>query len=131
MHAEHLVNELVNYHCPTRRRKRNQSDASDWFRLRLKSSASEWFHNLPRRRRLIPQTYFHTKTRSRKHFLIKKHYPANIFFKAKPYPTNTFSLKTPIPQTRFSLKAVSRKPFLFQNPIPQILFPANPYPAQE
>ena len=103
MHAEHLVNELVNYHCPTRRRKRNQSDASDWFRLRLKSSASEWFHNLPRRRRLIPQTFFHTKTRSRKHFFIEKPYPANSFFAKscipqtlfipKPYPANSFSRK--------------------------------------
>jgi len=57
---------------------------------------------------------------SRKHIFTQKHDPAN-----------TFSLKSHIPQTRFSLKAVSRKPFLFQNPIPQILFPANPYPAQE
>ena len=109
MHAEHLVNELVNYHCPTRRRKRNQSDASDWFRLRLKSSASEWFHNLPRRRRLIPQTFFHTKTRSRKHFFIEKPYPANSFFAKscipqtlfipKPYPANSFSRK-PLSRTR-------------------------------
>ena len=57
--AVELINVNQNQHEPkptratTPRRKRNQSDASDWFRLRFKSDASEWFHNLPRRRRLL------------------------------------------------------------------------------
>ena len=96
---------------------------------------------------LIPLTFFHSKTLSRKHFFIQKLYPANIFshknlipqillhaktlsrkyiFMQKPYPANTFSFKNIIPHTLFFSKTLSDKLFFFENLIPQTLFYSKP-----
>ena len=56
---------------------------------------------------LFPQTHFHAKTISRKHFSIQKPCPANIFL-----------FKNHIPQTFFHLKTLSRKHFFIYKPYP-------------